>query len=377
MKKLFFCVALIAGIICFSVICRAEEDDDTYGITADYYDYSAIDRFLREDDVSFDFGRTVRKFFNGDAESGITDMGEALMDTLWGELSAQKTLLIKITIIGIIAALFTNLATAFLSGSTSQTGFYITFMMLMCVLAGGYAVTADMTAKAIDRLLGLMETIVPVYVMSVGFASGSATGAGVYQVIAIIMTMIQNVMLKGVLPMIYIYMIMNFIDNITEGNFLGKACELMKTIINWVMKALMSFVIGLNLIQGMISPVVDNIRTSAVGKALSVVPGVGGALSSVSGVILGAGTLIKNSIGAAAMLAIAAVCFVPALKAAAISIGYKAAGAILEPVSDKRVVNAVNGVYESTVLLAKLLLYSAVFFILTIAVICNSTNMNA
>ncbi len=60
-----------------------------------------------------------------------------------------------------------------------------------------------------------------------------------------------------------------------------------------------------------------------------------------------------------------------------ISIGYKAAGAILEPVSDKRIVGAVNGLYESTVLLAKILLYAVVFFLLTLAIICNATNHNA
>lgn len=366
----------MAGAMLFPVLCLAD-DEDTYGITPDLYDYSDIDRILDEDGTSFDFGQTVRDIFSGNAQSGIMAMGKALANTLTCELAAQKDLLVKILIIGIIAALFTNIATAFLSGSTSQTGFYITFMLLICVLAGGYALAADMTAKAVERLLNLMETIVPVYVMSVGFASGTSAGAGVYQVITIVIAMIQNVMLKVVLPMIYMYMIMNFIDSITEGNFLSKACEFLKTIINWMMKAVMSFVIGLSFVQGMISPVMDNIRTSALGKAMSAIPGVGGALSSVSGIILGSGTLIKNSIGAASMLAIVAVCLMPAVKALAISMGYKAAGAILEPVSDKRVINTVNGVYESMVMLAKVLLYSAVFFILAIAIMCNSTNLNA
>lgn len=360
----------------FTVTCMAE-DEDTYGITFDYYDYSDIDTMLDECDVPFEFGQTVHDIFTGDTEGGIMAMGKALINTLTKELEAEKVLLVKILVIGIIAALFTNIATAFLSGSTSQTGFYITFMMLMCILAGGYVLTADMTADTVERLLRLMETIVPVYVMSVGFASGVSTGAGVYQVITIVITLIQNVMLNMVMPMIYVYMITNFIDSLTEGNFLSKACELIKTVINWVMKALMSFVIGLSIVQGLISPVVDNIKASALGKAMASIPGVGGALSSVSGIILGSGTLIKNSIGAAAMLAIVAVCLIPAMKAAAVSIGYKAAGAILEPVSDKRIINAVNGVYESTVMLAKLLLDSAVFFILTIAIICSSTNLKA
>ena len=68
------------------------------------------------------------------------------------------------------------------------------------------------------------------------------------------------------------------------------------------------------------------------------------------------------------------VCFVPIVKTALISISYKAVGAILEPVSDKRIVNCLNGVYESIVLLMKTVIYSTIFFVLTIAIICASTS---
>ena len=46
------------------------------------------------------------------------------------------------------------------------------------------------------------------------------------------------------------------------------------------------------------------IKTSTMGKAVGLIPGIGNALGSMSNVILGSGTLIKNSIGMAAMIAI-------------------------------------------------------------------------
>ena len=76
----------------------------------------------------------------------------------------------------------------------------------------------------------------------------------------------------------------------------------------------------------------------------------------------------------ASMIAVIVLCFIPVIKAVAMSIGYKFAGAMLEPVSDKRISNAVNGIYESIVLLAKTLLYGVVFFLLTMAIVCYSTN---
>lgn len=340
-----------------------------------FYDFTDIDDIIGTES-DFDFGEAVEQFMSGNVGGGFEGLGGAIMDVLVGELAAQKEVIFRIVLVGIIAALFTNIATAFLSGGISNTGFYITFMLLMCLLTAGYAVTASMVGAALDRLLEFMEAVVPAYVLSIGFAAGTASATAFYQVITIVIVLIQNFLKGFILPMVYIYMVTNLIDNVTEGGLFTRVIELMKTVIEWILKALMSLVIGINIIQSMISPVIDSVKTSAFGKAASVIPGIGGVLTSVSGIIIGSGTLIKNSIGMAAMVAVVALCFTPVVKAVIISIGYKAAGAILEPVSDKRIISAVNGLYESTVLLAKTLLYAVVFFMLTIAIICNATNYN-
>lgn len=376
-KAVILILAAAFGMGFGLIPCEAAPDtkEDTPG-DLDYYNFSDIDDIVGQES-DFDFEKTVGKFMSGDVNGSLTELGHAITDVLVGELSAQKGVIFRIIIVGIIAALFTNIATAFLSNDISGTGFYITFIMLMCLLTAGYAVTAAMVSAALDRLLELMEAVVPVYVLSLGFASGTASASAFYQVITIVIVLIQHLLKGFILPLVYIYMVTNLINNVTEGNQLTKVMELIKTAVEWILKALMSLVIGINIIQSMISPIVDTVKTSSFGKAASMIPGVGGVLTSVSGILLGSGTLIKNAIGMASMVAIVAVCFTPVIKAVIISIGYKAAGAILEPVSDKRIVGAVNGLYESTVLLAKILLYAVVFFLLTLAIICNATNHNA
>ena len=343
---------------------RAAEIDD--------YDFSQIDNVMSGTD--FDFGETVRLFFSGEVDQSLTGLGQALLDALVSEIAVQKNLIIKIIIIGVAAAVFMNVASAFLKGSISQTGFYITFMLLMGTLMSGYVIAANLVTEAMNSLLEFMEAVVPVYTLSVGFAAGSSSAASFYSMVTILIVIIQKLLCDFIIPMIYIYMVFNFINNITEENIFTRICELLKTVIEWILKALLSCVIGINIIQSMISPVVDSLKTSALGKAAAMIPGVGGVLTSVSGLVLGSGTLIKNSIGMASMIAVVALCFIPVIKAVVMSIGYKLAGALLEPVSDKRISNAVNGIYESIVLLAKTLLYGVVFFLLTMAIVCYSTN---
>ena len=357
-------IAFMAVAALISIRVEAAEPDD--------YDFSQIDEVMS--DTDFDFKETVKLFFSGETDKSITGLGQALLDSLFSELTAQKSLITRIVIIGVAAAVFMNVASAFLKGSIAQTGFYITFMLLMGTLMSGYVIAADLVTDAINSLLEFMEAVVPIYTLSVGFAAGSSSAASFYSIITILIVIIQKLLCDFIIPMIYIYMVFNFINNITEKNVFTRICELLKTVIEWILKALLSCVIGMNIIQSMINPVMDSLKTSALGKAASMIPGVGGVLTSVSGLVLGSGTLIKNSIGMASMIAVIVLCFIPVIKAVAMSIGYKFAGAMLEPVSDKRISNAVNGIYESIVLLAKTLLYGVVFFLLTMAIVCYSTN---
>lgn len=388
MKKiiLLFIVVFVLSGICIiqvygkdnNIIYDTQEGDETLGYDdLEYYEFDEIEDVLEQMDSSMDFEETVKRFISGDTEGSIKELCQAAVNEMFKELSAQKTLIFRIILIGIVAALFSNIAKAFLSGSISDTGFYITYILLLGTLSAGYGVLAVMITNAIKSLLELMESIIPVFILSIGFASGQSSAMAFYQVVVIIIIFIEKILLSIIIPLIYIFMIANLINNITGENFLTKACELLKTAINWILKALLSVVIGINVVQSMLSPVVDSIKTSTLGKAASVIPGIGQVLNSVSGIILGAGSLIKNAIGMAAMVAIVSVCFVPVIKTMIISISYKAAGAVLEPVSDKRIIHAINGIYESMVLLGKTLLYAIVFFLLTVAIICSATNFKS
>lgn len=367
MKKIVFMLALVGALIFCAIPAYAEGLDD--------YDFTDVNEFIGED-TDFDFDRTVKEFFMGNTKGALENLGNAILSTLFGEVNAQKNLIVRILTIGIVAALFTNVSKAFLDAGVSKSGFYVTYMLMMTTLIVGYANMASAVTAALDRLIGMMEVIVPSYIASIGLCAGENSAFSFYQVIAIVIAIIEKIIRNMIIPMIYVFMVVGLINNIAEGNILNKACELIKTAIEWILKALLSFVIGLNVVQSMLSPVVDSIKTSAIGKAAALIPGVGGTLASVSKIVLGSGTLIKNSIGMASMTAIVAIMFVPVIQSVAVCIGYKISGAILEPVSDKRIVGSVNSMYDCMVLLCKTLLYSSVFFMISLAIICNSTNFN-
>jgi stage III sporulation protein AE len=109
-------------------------------------------------------------------------------------------------------------------------------------------------------------------------------------------------------------------------------------------------------------------------KLLSVLPGIGAGAGAAAKVLLGSGVLIKNSIGAAAVIILVVITLVPALKLALLWLIYRVAAAVLQPVADKRTIAAISSVADGERMLLELSFYGMVVFVLAIALISSTTN---
>ena len=64
----------------------------------------------------------------------------------------------------------------------------------------------------------------------------------------------------------------------------------------------------------MVTPVLESLKISSATKFLSSIPGLGGLAEGTAQLLLGSAVLIKNGLGAAAILLLLALCIVPFLK---------------------------------------------------------------
>ncbi|MDE6960277.1 MAG: stage III sporulation protein AE, partial [Lachnospiraceae bacterium] len=138
-------------------------------------------------------------------------------------------------------------------------------------------------------------------------------------------------------------------------------------VVEWSLKAVLALVMGFHLIQGVITPAADAFRNTTVSQSLEMVPGVGDMSGSVADMVFGSAMLIKNGIGAAALVALILICLVPLVKLAVIMVVYYALAAILQPVSDERITECLSGMGNGVRLLLQAVFTVLVLFLLTIA----------
>ena len=138
-------------------------------------------------------------------------------------------------------------------------------------------------------------------------------------------------------------------------------------------KSLLAAVVSFQAIQGLIMPVADQVKRSALLKVSNALPGVGNAVGSVAETVIGAGILLKNAIGTAGLIVIIIICSVPVIQLLAVTLIYKLSSAALQPISDKRIVECVSASAKSSQMLLQCVLVGAVLFILSITIVAVST----
>jgi stage III sporulation protein AE len=332
----------------------------------------AIDDIMNQGN-EIDFGEFTEKLMKGEEAFSFSSIGNQLLNSIRGEITANLGNFGKLISIALIAAVFTNLTMAFRNNHVSETGYYITYLLLFSLLISTFVTASTIAVSAINSILDFMKALIPAYLMSVGFCTGSTTSLMYYEAALMLISLVDFLIIKVVIPLINFYLVVTLANNMSKEDMLSKLAGLFSTAISWLLKSLLAAVIGFNAIQGLIVPVADKVKRSVLFKASEALPGVGNALGSVTETIFGAGVLLKNAIGVAGLIVILSICAVPLLKLFMITVIYKVGCATLQPISDKRMIECVNASAKSAGMLLQSVFVGAVLFILSITIVAVTT----
>lgn len=355
-----------------------EDTSQDYLTYYEDFDYSEIQGAI--DDVlvsngSFDFKSYVGNLISSgegiSAKGAISD----LFTALGKEFDANRTALFKLIMIAIVAAVFTNFTNVFNNNQVGETSFYITYLLLFTTITGTFATATTVASDAISAVLSFMKALIPTYFMSIAFCSSKATTLVFYESALVLITIVDVVLVHIMIPLVNIYMVITLVNNLAKEDFLSKLAELLESIIKWSMRTLFIAVIGFNTIQGLIVPASNSVKKTLAMKFTKAIPGIGNSLNSVAETVMGAGTLIKNAIGVTGLVVIILICVIPLIKLVVTMLIYKVGVAIVQPISDKRVISCISGAANAAGLLVYVVSIAAVLFMITIAILAATTSI--
>jgi stage III sporulation protein AE len=190
----------------------------------------------------------------------------------------------------------------------------------------------------------------------------------------VVIAFLEMMMTYVFIPAVQVYFMLSIINQLADNHF-SKLAELVRSFLRFANRILLAVLIGYQGIQGMLLPLVDKVKNSTLIQAAKGLPGIGNSIGTVTDTVLGSGMLIKSAVGTGGILCIIILCFYPLLKLFIFQLMYRVGGALVQPVSDKRVAAVLTAAAESGVLLMKFVFAGALMFLLSITIVVVSTNL--
>ncbi|MCM1180143.1 MAG: stage III sporulation protein AE [Clostridium sp.] len=326
----------------------------------------------REDDISFDM--FYKMMLAGEMEEAVSQAVNQLYSSIGDEIIMNQQVLLKMVALVVVAAIFNSYSSILKFSFVGEQGFFITYLMIAVLLMQSFMMIYDVAQESVYYIKDLMTCMLPAFYMSLTMCTGFTTSQMVNTMFLTMLAAVEKLLLVVILPGTRIYFLIVILNQINQKDRFSKLAGLIRQGLTFALKAIVTGIIGLNVMKSILLPVYDNAKYNVLQKGLSVVPG-GASLSGLSTILVGAGVLIKNSVGLAAVVILLVLGSVPLIKIFCFLIVYKVILALIQPISDSRILAGIQGAVDSTGVLLRATATSIILSILSIAIVLLTTNV--
>ena len=362
---------------------RNEEDqttaEDQAALSLDMLgDFSDIEKAVSEAmtvESSISFKEILQALMKGSLDSAGQMFGQMIKEQITGGIYENQQLLFKIACFAVIGAIFTNFAMAFSKEQVAETGFYLTYTLLMTLMMTSFIMTAAIITNVLKSLTGFMKVLLPTFCAALTFTTGSLLSGAYYELMMAAIAIADWLMSTLIMKLIQIYVLTALVNHISKEDYLSKLSELLALLIRWSIRTVVGVILGINILQTMLLPAIDRAKGTAAYKLISALPGVGTAMNTALGAVIGSGVLIRNVLGMGSLIVILLICVVPVVRVCMVFLSYKVVQAVIQPVTDKRLLDGMESMTQGVGMLLQVLIGCVLMFILSLAVVCNAASV--
>lgn len=311
----------------------------------------------------------LSKVISGDILGALGDLFTGSISDFLDQAEGLRNIFVWLLVLGIVSTLLTHFVEIFDRHQVADISFYFMYLLASAVLLQCFYQAAQTAVETMSNVLLFIKLMIPAYLITVGLSTGAVTAGASYQMMLLVIYGVQYLLVQGVVPLVYSVCMLAVINGIWVEEKLTMIIELLGKGIGWALKGAIGVVTGLSIFQALVTPAVDSVKTSAMQKLISAIPGVGNAADGVVEMVLGSALMIKNSVGVVILLLFLLMCAAPLVKIFLIAGVLKCAAAFMGIVSDKRITACVNRTGDAGMLLFRTAGTAMLLFVISIAVI--------
>lgn len=316
-----------------------------------------------------------------DPEGGLrlnpVELGREMLRYLLDEVFVQSRLLGQLIILAVLCALLHNLAGS-LSKTATDFGFLIAYLVVIFIGLQSFMLAADIGRNTLTTMSTFMFALLPLLSTMLAAVGAISSAALFHPLLITVVTLVVSLIERVVFPLLFLAAVLSVVGRIVVEFPLSRIADLFRQGAVTALGLFFTLFLGVMVIRGAIAPVADGValRTSKF-LAGAVIPVVGGMMADAMEVVMGGSLLIKNAIGVFGMATLLVMLAFPLLKIFALVIIYRVATALVEPISDARLVDALGAMANTLTLVMAAVATAALMFFIVITVVVGVGNLAA
>lgn len=290
--------------------------------------------------VTFDLKDEMSQMLRGQSQYNLSSILQLIVKGLWGEIGTFLQFGSRFVLIVLLCNLLQMLSSSFKSKHTTTIGFFVCYMAILLSVVQSFKIMTQLATQVIDHLNQVMLICVPTllaFMVSTGYvASATAMAPVIISSLSLMSYLIKVI----ILPCIVSVVVLEVLSAMSQEFKVDKWIALFYKGIKWTLNTLMGVSIGLLGLYRWVLPGVDTtVKKATVKFSTAFIPVVGSALGGAIEFITQGANLIKNTFSASVMIWILLLLSIPLIKILAYVCVYQVAGAIIEPIGDKKMAN--------------------------------------
>lgn len=339
-----------------------------------FYDYISNMKTKYELIKDMDVKTYVKDFMKtGDGKVSSKKLFNSLGIYMVKEVAASIKLLALLMVIALICALLTNLQKTFSNEGLSNIAYFACYSILIIIMAKSFYIGVDLARSTIKEMTDFMTALMPILIMLMASVGGFVEAAVMDPIIIGAITISAKLFMDIIIPIICMTFVLQFVNNLSEEYKISKLIKLLKQVAMWGQGIIMTIFIGIITVRGITAKTIDEVTAKTAKFAVdNFVPIVGKSLSDAISTVAGYSILLKNALSSLGLVLLVVIILFPVIKLLIMSLMYKLTAALIEPISDSRLVNCITSAGDSLILIMACLICVSVMFFIMIAIIASA-----
>lgn len=341
-------------------------------------DLSLLEDAVSELDATLNGTFSLSAFFdsvkNGDFSFDLLSLLGMLSELFFGEAKTSFGLLGQLMLLGIIAAILRVFEDS-LQGEAAGVGQWVVYLAFLLLAVKCFHLGMELGTETIATAANFLYALLPVILSSFALVGGTAAATMVQPSVLGVITLFMGLLERFFLPLLTVMAALTVCSHLSRRFSFKNFIELIRSVILISLGFLMMLCTGVLSLSGIAAGTIDGLGAKSLKMAAgNFIPVVGGYISDAFDSILGAGLLLRSSIGIFGVIVVAVILIVPVLRILIMALLFKLVAAVLQPFGDDAFVGALSDFSSVLMLLFGLVTITGLlFFFLILCVVAVST----